>query len=106
MTGPSGQGLPVVVRRIGHGMPHIVAEDCANPGFGTGWAQAADQVCVLADEFGTVRGVGHGRGERSRHFGPDAGRTARCRPPRSRAPRRADAPRGGGHGRGAHRPAP
>ncbi|MGX6739405.1 penicillin acylase family protein [Streptomyces xantholiticus] len=63
---PSGGGLSAVIRYTEHGIPHIVAKDYANLGFGTGWAQAADQVCVLADGFLTVRG------ERSRHFGPDA----------------------------------
>lgn len=43
-----------------------MAKDYARLGFGTGWAQAADQVCTLADGFLTVRG------ERSRFFGPDA----------------------------------
>ncbi|MFG3506749.1 penicillin acylase family protein [Streptomyces sp. NPDC047821] len=64
--GPSGGGLSAVIRYTEYGIPHIVAKDYANLGFGTGWAQAADQVCVLADGFVTVRG------ERSRHFGPDA----------------------------------
>jgi acyl-homoserine-lactone acylase len=63
---PSGGGLSAVIRYTEHGIPHIVAKDYANLGFGTGWAQAADQVCVLADGFATVRG------ERSRFFGPDA----------------------------------
>ncbi|MFF4232024.1 penicillin acylase family protein [Streptomyces sp. NPDC001820] len=63
---PSGGGLSAVIRYTEHGIPHIVAGNYANLGFGTGWAQAADQVCVLADGFLTVRG------ERSRHFGPDA----------------------------------
>ncbi|MEW5633197.1 penicillin acylase family protein, partial [Streptomyces hydrogenans] len=51
------------IRYTEYGVPHILAADYANLGFGTGWAQAADQVCVLADGFATVRG------ERSRHFG-------------------------------------
>ncbi|MEH0631354.1 penicillin acylase family protein [Streptomyces stelliscabiei] len=59
-------GLSAVIRYTEYGVPHIVAKDYANLGFGTGWAQAADQVCVLADGFVTVRG------ERSRHFGPGA----------------------------------
>jgi acyl-homoserine-lactone acylase len=63
---PSGGGLSAVIRYTEHGIPHIVAGNYASLGFGTGWAQAADQVCVLADGFVTVRG------ERSRHFGPDA----------------------------------
>lgn len=62
---PSG-GLSALIRYTEHGIPHILAKDYANLGFGTGWAQAADQVCTLADGFVTVRG------ERSRHFGADA----------------------------------
>jgi acyl-homoserine-lactone acylase len=63
---PSHGGLSAVVRYTEYGIPHIVAKDYANLGFGTGWAQAADQVCTLADGFVTVRG------ERSRYFGADA----------------------------------
>ncbi|MFF8555551.1 penicillin acylase family protein [Streptomyces sp. NPDC015501] len=63
---PSGGGLSAVIRYTEYGIPHIVAKDYAQLGFGTGWAQAADQVCTLADGFLTVRG------ERSRYFGPDA----------------------------------
>ncbi|MFJ8539528.1 penicillin acylase family protein [Streptomyces sp. NPDC093591] len=59
-------GLSAVVRYTEYGIPHILAKDYASLGFGTGWAQAADQVCTLADGFVTVRG------ERSRFFGPDA----------------------------------
>ncbi|MFD4027195.1 penicillin acylase family protein [Streptomyces sp. NPDC058576] len=63
---PSGGGLSAVIRYTEYGIPHIVGKDYAQLGFGTGWAQAADQVCTLADGFLTVRG------ERSRFFGPDA----------------------------------
>ncbi|WP_405889575.1 acylase [Streptomyces sp. NBC_00210] len=63
---PFGGGLSAVIRYTEYGIPHIVAKDYASLGFGTGWAQAADQVCVLANGFVTVRG------ERSRYFGPDA----------------------------------
>jgi acyl-homoserine-lactone acylase len=63
---PSYGGLSAVIRYTEYGIPHIVARDHAGLGFGTGWAQAADQVCTLADGFVTVRG------ERSRFFGPDA----------------------------------
>lgn len=55
-----------VIRFTEYGIPHIVARNYPDLGFGTGWAQAADQVCTLADGFVTVRG------ERSRFFGPDA----------------------------------
>ncbi|NUV39168.1 penicillin acylase family protein [Streptomyces sp. CAI-24] len=63
---PKGGGLSATVRYTEYGIPHIVAKDYANLGFGTGWAQAADQVCTLADGFVTVRG------ERSKFFGQDA----------------------------------
>ncbi|KQX49954.1 MULTISPECIES: penicillin acylase family protein [unclassified Streptomyces] len=63
---PSDRGLSAVIRYTEYGIPHIVAKDYANLGFGTGWAQAADQVCTLADGFLTVNG------ERSGAFGPDA----------------------------------
>ncbi|MFD5568606.1 penicillin acylase family protein [Streptomyces cadmiisoli] len=63
---PSRGGLSADIRYTEYGIPHILAEDHASLGFGTGWAQAADQVCTLADGFVTVRG------ERSRFFGPDA----------------------------------
>ncbi|MFJ9904707.1 penicillin acylase family protein [Streptomyces sp. NPDC101152] len=63
---PSHGGLSAVIRYTEYGIPHIVARNYPDLGFGTGWAQAADQVCTLADGFVTVRG------ERSRFFGPDA----------------------------------
>ncbi|MFC7220214.1 penicillin acylase family protein [Streptomyces polyrhachis] len=62
---PQGGGYSAVIRYTEHGIPHIVAAGYADLGFGTGWAQAADQVCPLADTFVTLRG------ERSRHFGAD-----------------------------------
>ncbi|QOV33671.1 penicillin acylase family protein [Streptomyces ferrugineus] len=63
---PSHGAMSAVLRYTEYGIPHIVADDYKSLGFGTGWAQAADQVCTLADGFVTVRG------ERSRFFGPDA----------------------------------
>ncbi|MGW7404814.1 penicillin acylase family protein [Streptomyces sp. NPDC054833] len=63
---PSHGGLSAVIRYTEYGIPHILARNYAGLGFGTGWAQAADQVCTLADGFVTLRG------ERSRYFGPDA----------------------------------
>lgn len=63
---PADRGLSAVIRYTEYGIPHIVATSYADLGFGTGWAQAEDQVCVLADGFVTVAG------ERSRYFGPDA----------------------------------
>ncbi|MFC8431113.1 penicillin acylase family protein [Streptomyces sp. NPDC057253] len=63
---PSHGGLSATIRYTEYGIPHILAKDYADLGFGTGWAQAADQVCTLADGFVTVRG------ERARYFGADA----------------------------------
>ncbi|POX48785.1 penicillin amidase [Streptomyces sp. Ru71] len=63
---PAHGGLSAVIRYTEYGIPHILARSYADLGFGTGWAQAADQVCTLADGFVTVRG------ERSRWFGADA----------------------------------
>ncbi|MFD7416261.1 penicillin acylase family protein [Kitasatospora purpeofusca] len=64
-AGPDGRGLSAVLRYTEYGIPHIVARDYVGLGFGSGWAQARDNVCALADAFLTVRG------ERSRWFGPD-----------------------------------
>ncbi|MFF7308849.1 penicillin acylase family protein [Streptomyces sp. NPDC008137] len=60
---PSRDGLSAVIRYTEYGIPHILAKNYADLGFGTGWAQAADEVCTLADGFVTLRG------ERSRYFG-------------------------------------
>ncbi|GAA2567874.1 penicillin acylase family protein [Streptomyces roseoviolaceus] len=62
---PSRDGLSAVIRYTEYGIPHILAKNYTDLGFGTGWAQAADEVCTLADGFVTLRG------ERSRHFGAD-----------------------------------
>ncbi|MEV4440617.1 penicillin acylase family protein [Streptomyces sp. NPDC049577] len=62
----SGGGLSAVIRYTEYGIPHIVGKDYAGLGFGEGWAQAADNVCELANGFVTLRG------ERSLAFGPDA----------------------------------
>ncbi|MDQ8702695.1 penicillin acylase family protein [Streptomyces sp. LHD-70] len=61
----SGGGLAATIRYTEYGIPHIVAKDYANLGFGTGWAQANDQVCTLADGHVTLRG------ERSKFFGAE-----------------------------------
>lgn len=62
---PSAGRLSAEIRYTEYGIPHIVAKDYAGLGFGNGYAQAADQVCTLADGFVTLRG------ERSRWFGAD-----------------------------------
>ena len=63
---PSHGGLSAEIRYTEYGIPHILAKNYADLGFGTGWAQATDQVCTLADGFVTLRG------DRSRFFGAAA----------------------------------
>lgn len=54
------------IRRTSLGVPHIKAADWRGLGYGSGFAQAQDNLCTLADAFLTYRG------ERSRHFGGEA----------------------------------
>lgn len=54
------------IRTTRHGVAHVKADDFAGAGYGTGYAYARDNVCLLADQIVTVNG------ERSRYFGPDA----------------------------------
>ncbi|WP_415949445.1 penicillin acylase family protein [Streptomyces sp. KLOTTS4A1] len=62
---PSHGGLSATIRYTEYGIPHIRAQSYPDLGFGTGWAQAQDNVCILAEDFVTVRG------ERSKYFGAD-----------------------------------
>jgi acyl-homoserine-lactone acylase len=55
----------VTIRRTAHGIPHLEARDFGSIGYGYGYAFAQDNLCVMADQYVTVRG------ERSRFFGPD-----------------------------------
>lgn len=48
------------------GTPHIKAADFASLGFGTGYAQAADNLCTLSEQVLKLNG------EKSRWFGPGA----------------------------------
>ena len=54
------------VVRTTFGIPHITANDWGGIGYGTGYAYAQDNLCLLAEEFATVAG------ERSKWFGPAA----------------------------------
>ena len=63
---PSKPRFAAEIRRTAHGIAHVKAADEAGIGYGMGYAYAQDNVCMLAEEMVTVRG------ERSRHFGPDA----------------------------------
>jgi acyl-homoserine-lactone acylase len=61
-----GRGMSATIRYTEYGIPHILARDHAGLGYGTGYAAAKDNVCLLADGMVTLRG------ERSRYFGPQA----------------------------------
>lgn len=51
--------------RTRDGIPHIYADTLSGIGFGNGYAQAQDNVCLIADRYV------HIRGERSKYFGAD-----------------------------------
>ena len=65
------EGYDATIRRSEYGIPHISAPDYGGLGYGYGYALAEDNLCVIADQYVTVRG------ERSRFFGPNAGWTMR-----------------------------
>lgn len=61
-----GAGYKVEIVRTKFGVPHVTAADYGSLGYGQAYAFAQDNLCLLADKIVTVRG------ERSKHFGPDA----------------------------------
>src|SRR6266540_3219822 len=62
---PAGKilGYSAEIRRASYGVPHITAADFASLGFGAGYAQAEDNICVIAEKVVTVDAT------RSRYFG-------------------------------------
>jgi acyl-homoserine-lactone acylase len=64
MYGPGTR--TVQIERTEHGIPHITAATYEGLAFGTAYAYAQDNVCLLAQHLVTVRG------ERSQYFGPTA----------------------------------
>ena len=60
------------IRRTSHGIPHILAADFGGLGYGYGYAFAQDNICVMADQYATVRA------QRSRYFGPNNSWTMRA----------------------------
>jgi acyl-homoserine-lactone acylase len=60
-------GPVAVIRRTTNGVPHVKADNLESAAFGVGYAQAQDNVCVLADAFVKARS------ERARYFGPGPG---------------------------------
>ena len=61
-TGPTA-----TIRRTTSGVPHILADNLESVTFGSGYAQAQDNVCLIAD------GIVKARSERSLYFGPGPG---------------------------------
>ena len=56
----------VVIRRTEHGIPHILARDWKDMGYGYAHAFAEDNICTIAASYVTVNA------ERSRFFGAEA----------------------------------
>ncbi|GAA1959168.1 penicillin acylase family protein [Catenulispora subtropica] len=66
-VGDQHQGASgVQIRRTEYGVPHILAQNYSDLGYGYGYAFAQDNACEMADRVLTLRG------ERSRYFGATA----------------------------------
>jgi acyl-homoserine-lactone acylase len=61
----TAESYDATIQRTAHGIPHITASNFASLGYGYGYAFAQDNLCVMAEDYVTVRG------ERSRFFGPN-----------------------------------
>jgi len=61
---PDGN-LTANIKRTSYGVAHITADNLESSGFGSGYAYAQDNFCILADQIIKVRS------ERSKYFGPD-----------------------------------
>jgi acyl-homoserine-lactone acylase len=57
--------LTANIRRTNYGVPHITGDNLQSVSFGSGYAYAQDNACVLADQILKIRS------ERSKYFGPD-----------------------------------
>jgi len=62
-----GAAYAATIHRTEGGFPHIVAQDFGSLGFGTGYAAAQDNVCLMA------KNVLRLRGKLSQYLGPDNG---------------------------------
>ncbi len=60
---PADGKLSATIRRTDGGVPHITASNLSSAAFGHGYAQAQDNVCLLAEAFVKARS------ERSKYFG-------------------------------------
>ncbi|HET8849379.1 MAG TPA: penicillin acylase family protein, partial [Marinobacter sp.] len=64
---PSDGKFSATIRRTTNGVPHIKADNLASAGFGAGYAQTQDNVCLLAEA------IVKARSERAKYFGPGPG---------------------------------
>ena len=64
--GPAAGQLTAQIRYTTGGIPHILASNWQDLGFGYGYAFAQDNICTMANDYVTVEG------QRSRYFGPQA----------------------------------
>jgi acyl-homoserine-lactone acylase len=60
-------GPVATIRRTASGVPHIKADNLESATFGSGYVQAQDNICLLADAFVKARS------ERAKYFGPGPG---------------------------------
>lgn len=61
---PADGQLEATIRRTTGGVPHITADNLKSAAFGHGYAQAQDNVCLLAEA------IVKARSERAKYFGP------------------------------------
>ncbi|MGW5667453.1 acylase [Micromonospora sp. NPDC003776] len=59
----AGGGYSALIRRASYGVPHITARDFGSLGYGVGYVQAEDNICIIAEQVVTVRA------QRARWFG-------------------------------------
>jgi acyl-homoserine-lactone acylase len=64
-TNVSRAGLSATIRTTEYGIPHVLADDYADLGFGTGYAAARDNLCTIAGSMVVTSA------RSSRYFGPD-----------------------------------
>lgn len=62
---PDGK-LDATIRWTTYGVPHIKADNLQSLGFGSGYAYATQNICILADQMVKVRS------ERAKYFGPNS----------------------------------
>jgi len=62
---PGSDGARVAIRRTAHGIPHILARDFHDLGYGYAYAFAEDNLCQIASSYVTIKA------ERSRWFGAE-----------------------------------